>query len=59
MPFKEHVEKCRGSKLLEEEKDRIFSAEAMYADEGKRLGLVDELGMFEEVMAERYKGIKI
>lgn len=59
IPFKSHVEACRGDKLVESEKDRIFSAEAMYASEGIKLGLIDELGLFEEVMADKFKDIKI
>ena len=57
--FRGHVEQYREGKLKAEELERIFSADVVYGEEGKELGLVDELGLFESVMQEMHPKVKV
>jgi len=57
--FKEHVDKHREGKLKESELHRIFNADVMVGSEAKEVGLIDEVGIIEEVMDEKYPEIKV
>ena len=52
--FKNHVMKFREGKFKEDDHPQIFSADVVTGLRGKELGLVDEIGMNEEVMRQKY-----
>jgi ClpP class serine protease len=52
--FRNHVMKFREQKFKQEDHPQIFSADVVTGDRGKELGLIDEVGMCENVMREKY-----
>ena len=57
--FRTKVEKYRGNKLDQEKLDQIFSADVVLGEDAVELGLIDEIGMFDDVMAAKHKGLEI
>ena len=57
--FKNHVNKYREDKFDKNELDKIFSADLVLGETAIELGLIDEIGMFDEVMAEKHKDLEV
>ena len=52
--FKNHVMKYRESKFKDEDHPQIFSADVVTGSRGKDLGLIDELGLCENIMRDKF-----
>ena len=57
--FQDHVKKHRADKLDQNELQKIFSADVVLGEEAIDLGLVDKIGIIDEVMAEKHEGLEI
>ena len=57
--FEKHIKKHRGDKLDQSKLDLIFSADVFTGIKAKELGLIDEIGLCEPVMREKFPGVQI
>ena len=57
--FRAQVEKHRGEKLDKEKLEQIYSADVVLGEDAVQLGLIDEIGMFDDVMAAKHKGLEV
>ena len=57
--FEKFIRKQRGDKLDQSKLEQIFSADVFSGVKAKELGLIDEIGLCEPVMKEKFPGVEI
>ena len=57
--FEGHVKKHRAENFKEEDHDQIFSADVVMGQRAKELGLVDDVGDFDEMIKSQHPDCEV